>query len=146
MRLIFLLLCLGYWVLLTVLLLAPNPAALVGLRAVPTLPWGKFGVHLLAFTILSLLVHCSRWPARLCWPLIAFLMVYGIATEWLQRFVPTRTVRLMDAVENMLGVAAGVGIYALLRRLMRPWEQKSSVAADMVRCAAADESVRQTDV
>ena len=91
----------------------PYPAVLVGLRAVPDFPWGKFGIHLIAFTILSVLVHFARWPKRPWWPLIAFLMVYGVATELLQSFVPTRTVRLMDAVENILGVAAGVCIYAL---------------------------------
>jgi len=55
-----LLACFCYWLLLTILLLVPNPAALVGLRAVPTFPWGKFGIHLIAFTILGFLVNSTR--------------------------------------------------------------------------------------
>jgi glycopeptide antibiotics resistance protein len=120
MRIAALLSCLGYWLLLTALLLVPNPAALVGLRAVPTFPWGKFGVHLIAFTILTVLVHVTRWPKRLCWPLIVFLVVYGITTESLQLFVPHRTARVMDAIENILGIAAGTGIYWLAQAFRRP--------------------------
>ncbi len=89
MRTVLVLLCLAYWSFLTVLLLVPDPAGLVGLQSVPLFPWGKFGIHLIAFTILSTLVHASRWPKRPWWPLIAFLVVYGITTETLQLFVPT---------------------------------------------------------
>ena len=50
MRIAALLAFVCYWLFLTVLLLVPNPAALVGLHAVPIFPWGKFGIHLIAFT------------------------------------------------------------------------------------------------
>ncbi|MGA2065818.1 MAG: VanZ family protein [Thermoguttaceae bacterium] len=133
--------CLCYWLLLTVLLLVPNPAALVGLRAVPTFPWGKFGVHLIAFTILAVLVHASRWPKRLCWPLIVFLVLYGITTESLQLFVPHRTARVMDGIENILGIAAGSGIYWLVQRLVQPLT-KLSLAAELVRHAAETDLAR----
>jgi hypothetical protein len=109
--------CFCYWLLLTILLLVPNPAAVVGLQAVPVFPWGKFGIHLIAFTILAVLVHASRWPKGLFWPLIAFLVVYGITTESLQLLVPHRTARVMDGIENILGIAAGSGIYWLVQRL-----------------------------
>jgi glycopeptide antibiotics resistance protein len=131
MRKAFIFAGLAYWGLLTVLLLTPDPAGLVGLHAVPVFPWGKFGVHLIAFTILSVLVHGCRWPKGLSWPLIAFVMVYGVTTETLQLFVPTRTARVMDAVENILGVLAGAGIYWLLRCVLR-----SSVADAALECAA----------
>jgi VanZ family protein len=42
---------------------------------------------------------------------------YGITTESLQYFVPHRTARVMDAIENILGIAAGAGIYYSLRLL-----------------------------
>jgi len=58
-------LCIAYWIILTVLLLVPNPAALVGLKAVPIFPWGKFGIHLSFFTVLGVLANFSRWPKRL---------------------------------------------------------------------------------
>jgi glycopeptide antibiotics resistance protein len=127
--------CLCYWLLLTVLLLVPNPAALVGLHAVPTLPWGKFGIHLLAFTILGFLANSTRWPKGIYWPLIVLLMVYGVTTESLQLFVPHRTARVMDGIENILGITAGSGIYWLVQRLAQPLE-KLNLAAELVKYAS----------
>ena len=129
MRIVIQIACLCYWIFLTILLLVPNPAALVGLREVPILPWGKFGIHLMFFTVLSVLVHATRWPKRPWWPLIALLVVYGITTETLQLFVPHRTARVMDAIENILGIAVGAGFYWLARQLCL----KSSLAAGAVK-------------
>jgi hypothetical protein len=124
--------CIAYWLLLTVLLLVPNPAALVGLHAVPIFPWGKFGVHLGFFTVLGFLVNATRWPKRPWWPMIALLLVYGITTESLQLFVPHRTARVMDAIEDVLGIAAGSAVYWLLLRLRRPsLVVKQTVEADV---------------
>jgi VanZ family protein len=122
--------CLGYWILLTVLLLVPNPADLVGLERVPIFPWGKFGIHLIAFTILSVLVHASRWPKRPWWPLIMFLMLYGILTESMQNFVPHRSPQVIDAVENILGVAAGAGIYWIVLRLASSFVKRDLAATE----------------
>ena len=119
MRKIRLLICAGYWGLLTVFLLAPNPIAVVGLRKVPVFPWGDIGIHFTAFTILTLLVHGSRWPKRTGWPFLAVLLAYGITTESLQWFVPSRAVELLDYTENILGVTAGTGIYWLTHRLIQ---------------------------
>jgi len=120
MRLPILLACICYWLLLTVLLLVPNPAALLGLHSVPVFPWGKFGIHLGFFTVLGFLANATRWPKLPSWPLIVFLVVYGITTESLQLFVPHRTARVMDGIENILGIAVGSAIYWLLLRLVRP--------------------------
>jgi hypothetical protein len=120
MRHAFLLACLCYWLFLTVLLLVPNPAALLGLHAVPIFPWGKFGIHLGFFTILGFLVNATRWPKRIGWSMLVFLIVYGITTESLQLFVPHRTARVMDAIENILGIVTGSAIYWLLLRLTLP--------------------------
>jgi glycopeptide antibiotics resistance protein len=117
MRFVTSLACLCYWVFLTVLLLVPSPATLVGLQAVPAFPWGKFGIHLIAFTILGFLVNATRWPKRLWWPMIAFVTGYAVTTEVLQLFVPHRTSRVMDGVENLLGIALGSATYWLLLRL-----------------------------
>ena len=135
MRIAALLAFVCYWLFLTVLLLVPNPAALVGLHAVPIFPWGKFGIHLIAFTGLGFLGNATRWPKRLCWPLIAFLVVYGVTTESLQLLVPHRTARVMDGIENILGIAAGSIIYWLLLRLMEPF-LKANLAANLVKHAA----------
>ncbi len=118
MRTIVRLACFGYWMLLTVLLLVPDPAALVGLRRVPTFPWGKFGVHLSFFVVLSVLVCSVWWSKPLRWPMIGLLAIYGITTESLQLLVPHRTARVMDGIENLLGIAIGVGVYLLAQSLI----------------------------
>jgi VanZ family protein len=127
-----------YGLLLTVLLLVPNPAALVGLPEVPIFPWGKFGIHLIAFTVLGFLANSTRWPKRPCWPLLVFLAVYGITTESLQLFVPHRSARVMDGIENILGIAAGSVIYWLLLRLMQPFLKRDLAASLVKRAAEAD--------
>ncbi len=137
MRIVVLLTCVGYWLLLTVLLLASNPAAMVGLQEVPVFPWGKFGVHLIAFTGLGLLANATRWPQRLWWPLIVFLVVYGITTESLQLLVPSRTARVMDGIENILGIGLGSFLYWLVLRLMQSC-LKPNLAAGVVRCAVEE--------
>jgi len=58
--------------------------------------------------------------------------VYGITTETLQLFVPHRTARVMDAIENILGIAAGAGIYWLILWLVQPYP-KSNLAAGPVK-------------
>jgi hypothetical protein len=142
MHIVLVLAGLGYWLLLTVLLLVPNPAGVFGLHAVPIFPWGKFGIHLTAFIILAALVHATRWPKRICWSLIVFLVVYGIATESLQMFVPHRTSRVMDGFENMLGIAIGSGIYWLVQRMMQPW-LKVNLAAGLMKCAADENAAAE---
>jgi hypothetical protein len=131
--------CFAYWILLTTLLLVPNPANLVGLHRVPIFPWGKFGIHLTAFTILSLLLHASRWPKRPWWPLLALLMLYGVTTETLQILVPPRTSRVMDGIENLLGILAGAGIYWLILQMAQPLP-KPNLASRLieVECAVQD--------
>jgi VanZ family protein len=120
MRLFRLLICVGYWGLLTVLLLTPYPAAVLGLRKLPTFPWGDIGTHFVAFTILTLVVLGSRWPKRLAWRLVLALLAYGLAAESLQAFVPPRAVEFLDYVENLLGVGVGTVIYWMLRLSLQP--------------------------
>ena len=100
----------------------------------PDLSLGQVRNTLDCFTILGFLANATRWPKRLCWPLIVFLVVYGITTESLQLFVPHRTARVMDGIENILGIAAGSGIYWLLLRLMQPF-LKVNLAANLVKHA-----------
>ena len=138
MRTVALLAFICYWLFLTVLLLAPDPAGLVGLHEVPVFPWGKFGVHLIAFTGLGFLANATRWPKHPWWPLVVLLMAYGITTETLQLFVPQRTARVMDGIENILGIAAGSVIYWLLLRLMRPFLEAELAAKFLEKAAEAD--------
>jgi len=102
----------AYWLLLTVLLLAPDPLAMLGITSIPGSPGGRME-HLLAFFVLALLACASR--PRLSWGMLAGLLVgYAVLTETLQALVPTRTVELLDYVENLLGLAAGWGLCRLI--------------------------------
>jgi hypothetical protein len=108
--------CIAYWLLLTVLLLSPNPAEVVGLKKVPWFSWGKTGLHTTSFVVLTVLAHAVRWPKRIAWQLIALLAVYAVTTETLQLFVKNRSARISDAIENLAGIAIGALLYWLAWR------------------------------
>lgn len=109
----------GYWILLTVLLLAPDPYALLGLPHALG-PSGR-GVHLAFFCGLAVLAQAPAWPVKPSRLLLAALLAYGLAAETLQYFVPQRTVGLFDYTENMLGILCGWGGYMLVRRCFGKW-------------------------
>lgn len=113
MQAIRLLICAGYWGLLTVLQLVPAPAKAIGLPQGAGFLGIDVGIHFTAFTILTLLVLGARWPDGISWPVLAVLLLYGLTVETLQALVPSRTVELRDYLENVLGVAAGTGLYWL---------------------------------
>lgn len=100
------LMCVVYWPLLTVLLLVPDPLALLGIQNVPDAP--GVGVHFLCFAALAVLVWASRFPLQRA-VLAGLLVGFAVATETLQLLVPPRTVELRDFIENLLGLAVGSG-------------------------------------
>jgi hypothetical protein len=118
MRIIRLLICSGYWALLTVLLVLPDPSAVVGFRKVPTFPWGDMGIHFAAFAILAVMIHVARWPQIPGRLIVVVLLVYGIATELLQALIPRRAVEAADCVENILGIVVGTGHYRFVQGAM----------------------------
>ncbi len=102
--------CLASWAAVTALLLVPNPAALVGLRHAPR-PGYALLAHLGSFFLLSILTLASRLP--LPWPAtLGVLVSYGALVEWLQGFVPRRTVTFTDFVANTVGIVLGAAAYA----------------------------------
>ena len=122
-----------YWVLLTVLLLVPNPAALLGLHAVPVFPWGKFGVHLGFFTVLGFLATRRTMAQRS--RLADDRFPDGVRPghgSLAVAFVPHRHAAVIDAVEDILGIALGVAIYWLLQRLTQPLVE-ARLAANLLK-------------
>jgi hypothetical protein len=99
-----------YWAALTVVLLVPDPLALLGLQRNPWPFSSDRGIHFSLFLGLTLLADMCRWAIRPRW-FIGLLVAYATATELLQAFVPPRTVDLADLSENLLGVAAGTVIF-----------------------------------
>ena len=98
-----------YWILLTGLLLSPNPLALFHLRPVLSHVPDR-GIHFAFFVILAVLAWTCRWPLRRR-TLFILLVAYGLAVESLQAIVPPRTVEFLDYVENLAGVFAGSALW-----------------------------------
>ena len=103
-----------YLLLLSFLLLAPEPLKLLGFSSPPGGSSVRM-VHFCLFTVLGLLVWASRLPVR---PglVLGLAVAYALVTETLQWFVPTRTVELLDYLENLLGLAAGGTVWHVLRK------------------------------
>ena len=80
-----------------------------------------------------------RWPRPPCWPILALLLAYGVATETLQLFVPGRTAQVVDAAENILGIAIASGVYWSVQRLAAP-PKKVLLAAALVKWAAGKDA------
>ena len=107
--------CIGYWAAVTVLLLVPDPLALLALQENPWPLSSDRGIHFSLFLALTLLVDMCRWAIPPRW-VFALLVVYATATEFLQALVPPRTVDPVDLLENLLGVAVGTAIYWVIQR------------------------------
>jgi VanZ family protein len=103
-----------YWIFLTLMLLLPNPLALLGIERIPGQS-ALVGVHFILFTLLGGLAFGSRFRRGWIATLVA-LVAYAILTETLQSLVPERTTELRDFAENLLGVAAAAGVAWLLTR------------------------------
>ncbi len=109
--------CLLYLAALTTLLLVPDPLAwLWGLA--PDISPPSRGVHFTAFFILAALCAASRLP----WKATtqgALLVVYALTAESLQSLVDSRSVELIDYIENLLGLAVGAVAWKIGYRLVR---------------------------
>ena len=105
--------CTLYWLLLTILLLVPDPLALLGISRIPG-GGSTLGVHFLVFAVLGVLVSASRLPLRRVL-LIGLLIGYAVATELLQSLVPARETSRLDLLENLLGVGVGTAAWHVAR-------------------------------
>jgi hypothetical protein len=111
----------AYWVALTVLLLLPNPWALLGFRP-SVMPHDGRGVHFVAFTLLGLSVFLAGLPMR-GWIVAVLLAAYGVSIELLQLLIPSRIVDAVDLGENLLGLALGAALYSAGRWAIRRWRR-----------------------
>jgi hypothetical protein len=94
-----------YGVVLTALLLAPNPWALLGLRPPPG-EGSSFGTHFGCFVVLGVLARWARFSGRpMAWA--GALVGYAVLVELGQALVPTRSVQWQDLAANLTGLACG---------------------------------------
>jgi hypothetical protein len=100
--------CIGYFVFLTMLLLTADPARLIGLhggllRIVQVvLPWA----HAISFMVLAVLALMTRWPIPR-WGIVLALVIYAGMTEIVQGYVPHRTPDWIDWLQDLAGIALG---------------------------------------
>jgi VanZ family protein len=115
--------CLGYLLLLTVFLVAPDPFAAVpfDLRSYLALSRLTSAEHFVAMLLLAVLVLAARWPLP-GWLIVVLLGVYASGTELCQTFVPPRTPEVADLLQNLAGIATAVTLWyvvALMARVRR---------------------------
>lgn len=112
--------CIAYTVLLTVLLLVKNPLALFQSSSALLTTYRFFDsvTHWIAFTGLALLMLASRWPVA-TWQLFGGLAVYSCVTEAVQSLIPRRATQLGDLAQDLLGLATGALIFAIVARWNR---------------------------
>jgi len=68
--------------------------------------------HYLAFVVLAALAIKAGFDVA--WTgLAAALLVYSVAGEVVQMFIPGRTACLMDGLANVLGITTGLGVWAI---------------------------------
>lgn len=97
-----------YLVFMTALLLSSDPAKLLAADG-RFLRWLEPWAHLLCFFALAVLALSVRWPVPR-WGVVLFLLVYGGATEFAQRFVSKRTPEWKDWLMDAGGIAAGAAV------------------------------------
>ena len=108
------LVCTAYCLFVTLLLVAPDLLKLLGIERLPT-PEGGRGVHFAVFALLAFVVYASRFRVHRGLTL-ALLVAYALLTESLQGFVPSRSVELLDLIENLLGLGFGTAIWLLVQK------------------------------
>jgi hypothetical protein len=100
--------CAGYVVFLTLLLLSPDPSRVIGVHG--NLPWILQAVlpaaHAISFLVLATVALAPRWPVPR-WAIVLLLAIYGGATEIIQGFLPPRTPEWMDWFQDLSGIAVG---------------------------------------
>jgi hypothetical protein len=102
-----------YLLLLSFLLLAPEPLKLLGFPSSSGASSLRM-VHFTLFAVLGFLAWASRWPVR-SRTLLGVLVGYALVTESLQWFIVERSVELLDYAENLLGLAAGGAVWHALQ-------------------------------
>jgi hypothetical protein len=116
--------CIGYVVFLTLLLLTADPSRLIGVEG--DLPWVLRellpSAHAISFLVLAVLALTPRWAVPR-WGIVLILAIYGGLTEILQGFLPPRTPEWMDWFQDLAGIAAGIAVCWALATLFHMYAE-----------------------
>ena len=130
--------CIGYVVLLTMLLFTSDPTRLIGLgEELPrvlriVLP----AAHVISFFVLAVLALIPRWHVPR-WQIVLILAIYGGMTEITQGFLPPRAAEWMDWCQDLAGIAARRGVllgdHQVGRRVPRKQPKAEAFAISLLR-------------
>jgi VanZ family protein len=100
--------CIGYVVFLTLLLLTSDPSRWIGAQGgLPRILEVMLPIaHAISFLVLAVLALMTRWPIPR-WSIVLILAVYAGMTEIIQGRVPHRTPEWADWVQDLVGIALG---------------------------------------
>ncbi len=110
-----------YWIALTYLLLAPEPfwflSGTEGTNDSYALSVPDLIQHFLVFGLLGLLLASQLEANKLLSRTLRFAVIYAIATEFVQFFVPDRFASVADVLANLSGLVIGWGTVQFLRSM-----------------------------
>lgn len=123
----------AFLLLLTYLTLAPDPwwfMGQAGREAEQSIDstFADYSQHFGAYAVLAVLLAGASFTTQSpsVKAVAVFAVLHGVATEWLQQFIPLRTCDWTDALANMLGVLAGFllagGVLTVVRNRVVPKE------------------------
>ncbi len=109
-------LCVGYWLLLTLLLWSRDPLDWFDNSSVDAVHDRLEPIaHFISFGLLTLIVLSTPWKISCGW-LLVILAGYSAATELVQGLIPGRSMELVDLLQDLTGILAGGALFALWQR------------------------------
>src|SRR5690606_28377226 len=104
-------------VIYTILGLSSNPGGMVPV-------FNDLLMHLSGYIVAGISISFAR-PSASFWQRALFLLLYSIAIEICQHFMPPRTFSLLDILANFSGIVAGLILFMLLCHISPRWARRS---------------------
>jgi VanZ family protein len=77
-------------------------------------------MHFTGYVIAGISISFA-WPRTNYWQRALFLLMYSIAIEIGQHFLPPRTFSWLDILANLSGVIVGLFLFVLLKKISPQW-------------------------
>jgi VanZ family protein len=77
-------------------------------------------MHFTGYVIAGISISFA-WPRTNYWQRALFLLMYSIAIEIGQHFLPPRTFSWLDILANLSGVIVGLLLFVLLKKISPQW-------------------------
>lgn len=77
-------------------------------------------MHFIGYLVAGISISFT-WPRSAFWQRSLFLLLYSIAIEIGQHFLPPRTFSLLDIAANFSGIVAGLLLFMLLKKFSPHW-------------------------